>query len=240
MRQASIELRAGTERFRTVTEQTETWHSFSFGAHYDPGNVAFGSLIAHNEDHLVAGGGYAEHRHAGLEILTWVLSGALAHTDSAGHDGVVTRGLVQRLSSGSGVEHAERATTDAPVHLVQMWLTPDTPTAEPSYQLAPVRIDDLIRGWVSVASETRTDAAVRIDVRGATLWATLLRAGGTRALPVADRLHIFVATGVVTVSGAPGGAWSLVAGDALRLVEPPALILTAEQDAEILVWELPR
>ncbi len=236
MRQASIELRVGNERFRTVTEQTDTWHSFSFGTHYDPDNTGFGRLIAHNEDRLVAGGGYDEHRHAGLEIVTWVLSGTLAHTDSAGHDGLVGPGRVQRLSSGSGVDHAERATADAPVHLVQMWLTPDTPDAAPSYQLGEVTPEALAADWVAVASGGRAEAAVRLDVDNVTLWVTRLPAGSSRPLPPGEHRHLFVARGAVSLSG----AGALAAGDAARISGPGEWTLTGQRDTEVLVWESSR
>ena len=96
-----IEYRPAQDRFRTEAEGRTTWHSFSFGAHYDPHNIGFGSLVAHNDELLPPGTGYAEHPHTDLEIVTWVLSGALRHTSTVG-SAVIGPGQVQRLSAGAG------------------------------------------------------------------------------------------------------------------------------------------
>src|SRR3954452_10402437 len=102
------EIRDAAGRFLTPGEGVSTRHSFSYGAHYDPDNVGFGPLIAINTETLEAGGGYDAHRHADVEIVTWVLEGALHHEDSTGHSGTITSGVAQRLSAGPGVEHTER------------------------------------------------------------------------------------------------------------------------------------
>ena len=107
-----IDYRVARERFRTDAEGRTTWHSFSFGAHYDPGNVGFGSLVAHNDELLPPGTGYPDHPHTDLEIVTWVLSGALRHRSTAG-SGSIGPGQVQRLSYGSGVVHSEVADSAA-------------------------------------------------------------------------------------------------------------------------------
>ena len=131
-----IDVRRGGERFETTTDWLTSRHSFSFGQHYDPGNVGHAVLVAHNEDVVAPGHGYDLHPHADLEIVTWVLAGSLVHEDSHGHSGVLAPGVVQRLSAGSGVQHSER--NDAPgatepTRFVQMWLRPDEPGLTPSF-----------------------------------------------------------------------------------------------------------
>lgn len=238
----TIEVRRADTRFRTVTEGTDTQHSFSFGPHYDPGNVGFGPLLVHNDDRVRSGAGYPDHPHADAEILTWVLDGSLVHSDTTGHRGVVTPGLAQRLSAGTGVVHAER--NDAyrsdpgapvvPVRFVQMWLRPDTPGAPPAYAARPVEEADLAAGWRPVASGDHPDAAVSVATRGATLWVTRLTPGVSRLLPVGPQLHVFVATGAVEAET----VGRLVEGDALRLSGGAQLRLTGVRPAEVLVWTM--
>src|SRR5919107_462725 len=161
----AIEVRRAGSRFRTVTEGIDTRHSFSFGAHYDPGNVGFGPLLVHNDDRVRSGAGYP---HADAEILTWVLDGSLVHEDSTGHRGLVTPGLAQRLSAGAGVVHAERndayrtdpSAPAVPVRFVQMWLRPDAPGTPPAYAARAVDLGDLAGDWRPVASGDHPDAAV--------------------------------------------------------------------------------
>jgi redox-sensitive bicupin YhaK (pirin superfamily) len=238
----TIEVHRADSRFRTRSEGTDTRHSFSFGTHYDPGNVGFGSLLVHNDDRVRSGSGYPDHPHTDAEILTWVLEGSLVHADSTGHRGLIVPGLAQRLSAGAGVVHAER--NDAfrddpsapvlPVRFVQMWLRPDTPGTPPAYAARPVDLDDLAADWRPVASGDNPDAAVSVSSRGATLWATRLAAGVSRLLPAGPLTHVFVAIGEVEVET----VGPLVEGDALRLSEGAQLRLTGVSAAEVLVWTM--
>src|SRR5580765_3132055 len=126
------------DRFHTVSDWSETWHSFSYGEHYDPGNVGFGSLLVHNDERLAAGQGYDDHRHTDAEIVTWVISGALHHRDSTGHEQVLTPGLIQLLSAGSGVVHAERVAASGLVRFIQIWVRLDEFGAAPAYALVDI------------------------------------------------------------------------------------------------------
>ena len=131
-----IDVRRSAERFTTETDWLTSRHSFSFGPHYDPSNVGFAVLVAHNEDVVAPGRGYDTHPHADQEIVTWVLDGSLVHEDSHGHSGVVRPGLAQLMSAGRGVLHSERndaPDTDRPTRFVQMWLRPDEAGLDPSY-----------------------------------------------------------------------------------------------------------
>ena len=159
-----IEYRVGRDRFRTEAEGRTTWHSFSFGAHYDPGNVGFGSLVAHNDELLPPGTGYAEHPHADLEIVTWVLDGALRHTSSVG-SAVVGPGQVQRLSAGSGVVHSEVADGHETTRFLQAWVRPDESGLVPGYVPGEVSFAD---GWTCVA-DGDGQGVVPISARGTSL-----------------------------------------------------------------------
>ena len=131
----TVEVRRPESRATTRADGLVSRHSFSFGPHYDPSDVGHAVLVAHNDDRVEAGAGYDTHPHRDLEIVTWVLDGGLRHEDSEGHGGVVVPGLLQRLSAGSGVRHAEHhdVASGPTVRFVQMWVLPDEPGLTPSY-----------------------------------------------------------------------------------------------------------
>jgi redox-sensitive bicupin YhaK (pirin superfamily) len=226
----SVEIRRGTGRYTTRSAGLLTRHSFAFGEHYDPDNVRFGPMVAHDE-HLLAGGrGFDEHPHRDVEVVTWLLSGALRHSDSAGHTGEVRPGSVQVLSAGAGVTHAEVAAPGAPARVVQTWLTPDETGTPPAYVVAPV---DPEPGLLTVVASGSLPAPARVGVAGATLRVARLGTGETVVLPDEPRQHVFVAAGALTRSSL---AEPLAAGDAFRIVDEPGLALTAAVPTELLVW----
>lgn len=211
--------RRSVDRFRTVGEGTETLHSFSYAQHYDPNNVGFGPVMVINEERIAPGAGYDEHQHADVDIVTWVLEGALAHEDSTGQLGVVLPGVAQRLSAGEGVTHAERNASDTePLRFVQMMLR-STNWAAPEYAQVVVPDGPGLHEAVPVHAEARLVVArPREDV--------LEVAVGPGALVHATR-------GRVTVDDVVLGP-----GDELRLDEAATLRLTGSQDAEALLWLL--
>jgi redox-sensitive bicupin YhaK (pirin superfamily) len=227
----SIEIRRAADRFVTTAPGRVTRHSFSFGAHYDPANLSFGQLVCHNDDVVDPGFGYDDHPHRDLEIVTWVLSGALSHRDSAGRSGVTVPGTVQVMSAGDGIVHSETVEPGAGVtRFVQTWVRPDYPGGQPSYGSAVV---SPTAGWLPVASGSHPDASTRIGTRGATLWVAEPPPGSTLTLPVASSVHLFVATGTVALGvGEPG---VLHEADAVRLTEEPAS-LRVEEPSQLLAW----
>jgi redox-sensitive bicupin YhaK (pirin superfamily) len=235
--------RAG-ERFVTEVEGITTHHAFSFGQHYDPANIGFGTLLAHNDEQLLSGRGFDDHPHRDTEIVTWVLSGSLLHEDSTGERGIVYPGLVQRLSAGSGVVHAERNDayrTDpsrprVPVRFVQSWVRPDSSGVVPSYAQQEIAAGALAGEWVPVASGGDRQAAIMIGSVSSTLWVTTLTDGDVRLLPDTAYTHLFVATGQVEVER----VGRLAAGDALRVTGGAALRITARGPSELMVWGMGR
>ncbi|MFC5261467.1 pirin family protein [Kribbella qitaiheensis] len=233
-----MDIRRADDRFRTQNEWLDSRHSFSFGPYYDPANVGFGLLMVHNDEVVAPGTGFDTHPHQDLEIVTWVLRGALVHQDSEGHSGIVYPGLAQRMSAGSGIQHSERNDAGEPVRYVQMWVRPDEVDLDPTYQQAEV--DDILATGelVPIASglpKHATNAAIRINQRKAGLYAARLSPGQSVLLPRAPYVHLFVALGTITLEG----AGDLGTADAARVVASDGQLVTAGPDgAEVLVWEM--
>ena len=128
----AVDVRRAGDRFHTVLDWLDSWHSFSFGGHHDAENTHHGLLLVSNDDRIAGGGGFGEHPHADMEIVTWVLDGELEHRDSTGTHDVIYPGLAQRMSAGRGIRHSEvNASAEREVHLVQMWVLPDVRGIDP-------------------------------------------------------------------------------------------------------------
>lgn len=210
--------RAG-ERYVTEGEGVRTLHSFSYGAHYDPDNVAFGALVAINEEHVEPGRGYDAHRHADVEIVTWVLEGALAHRDTTGHAGTIEPGITQRLSAGEGAEHAElNASSTEPLRFVQMMLR-SRHDAAPRYASAEVPREPGLHPAVHVHAD-------------AELLVARPRADGPLEVPGAEKVLVHVTRGEVVADGVRLGP-----GDELRATDAERVLVAG--DGEALVWRLP-
>jgi quercetin 2,3-dioxygenase len=234
-RTSTVTIRQPHERFHTDLGWLDSWHSFSFGRHYDPAETGFGLLLVNNDDVVAAGGGFPSHSHRDMEILTWVLDGELAHADSTGTDGVITPGLAQRMSAGSGITHSEmNASRTRPVHFVQMWVHPDTTGLDPSYEQRDLSEALAAGGLVAVASGKGHEGAVRIHQRDAVLWAARVADGERVEVPDGRHVHVFVAKGEADL-----GPDRLLRGAAARLTGAGPITLTGgPEGAEVLVWQM--
>ncbi|MFD7441951.1 pirin family protein [Streptomyces sp. NPDC059909] len=215
-----ISVRRAGGRYRGGDEAAgiESWHAFSFGRFYDPDNLRFGAILACNEERLAPGAGFDEHPHSHTEIVTWVVEGELTHRDSAGHATVVRPGDVQRLSSAAGVRHVERNDGDAPLTFVQMWLAPNDPGGDPSYEI--------VRGIADSTPYALPEAGALLHVRR-------LATDERTAIPDAPFVYVHVVRGVVRLAGDDLGP-----GDAARITDAEGLELAAAVAAEVLIWEL--
>jgi len=241
-----IDIRRSDDRSETTLSWLHGRHSFWIGGQpYDPRNTHHGLLLVHNEDVIRPGTGFETHPHQDMEIVTWVLDGALVHQDSTGNSGVIYPGLAQRMSAGTGIQHSEKNDSwrlggerhTNPVHLVQMWVVPDEPGVTPGYEQLEIDNDLLLGGLVTVASgmaKHEGAAAIRIRNRDAALYAARLRPGRPVQLPEAPYLHVFVTRGSVELEG----AGALAAGDAVRLTDSGGQRVSAAEPAEILIWEM--
>jgi redox-sensitive bicupin YhaK (pirin superfamily) len=230
----TIDIRRADERFTTKLDWLDSKHSFSFGPHYDADNTHHGLLLVNNDDIVRAGTGFGTHAHREMEIVTWVLSGELEHRDSEGNHGIISPGVAQRMSAGSGIRHSEHnASPDTDVHFLQMWITPDQQGIAPGYEQTDVS-GELDSGRLfRIASGKGDEGAVHLHQAGAELWGGRLPAGTTVDLPTDRHVHVFVARGAGSLE--PGGA--LATGDAARITEPDGLSFTAGPDgAEVSIW----
>ena len=211
-------------------------HTFSFGNYHDPAWMGFGPLRVINEDRVAPGGGFAPHAHANMEILSYVLEGALQHRDSLGTGSVIRPGDLQRMSAGSGITHSEfNASKDAPVHFLQIWIQPDRLNIEPGY--AQRQFPDVERRGVLrlLASPDGAEDSLSVH-QDARVYGALLAPGERveHALAAGRRAWVQLARGALTLNGHP-----LVAGDGAGISEETALVLQASGDAEVLLFDLP-
>lgn len=228
-----IQLRKSGERGHANHGWLDTFHTFSFADYYDPRHMGVGNLRVVNEDRIAPGTGFGTHGHRDMEIVTWVLDGALAHHDSAGNEGIITRDIAQRMSAGSGIRHSEmNASETESVHLLQMWVPPDTVGLPPGYEQVDVgdriKYDELF----PLASGREADAGIAIHQRDATLWIARLNASASVTIPDSPFVDVIVARGTATL-----GDDELQTGDAVRGDDAGALMFTAGSDgAELVVW----
>src|SRR5579862_4577749 len=186
----TIDIRRAAERDHTHLSWLDSWHSFSFGEHFDPSNTHHGLLLVSNDDRVEPATGFGTHAHRDMEIVTWVLSGQLEHQDSEGNHGELYPGLAQRMSAGTGIRHSEMnpSRTEA-VHFVQMWVPPDTEGIAPGYEQRDIN-DELAKGGLRpIASGQGHDGAIVINQRGAVLWGGRLRPDETATVPSDVHVH---------------------------------------------------
>ena len=212
-------------------------HTFSFASYYDPAWMGFGPLRVINEDRVAPGAGFSPHRHANMEILSYVLEGALAHRDDNGGGGVIRAGELQWMGAGHGIEHSEYNASDAaPVHFLQIWIQPDRLNAKPAYAQRAAVGEDARARWLLLASPDGADGSIAIR-QDARLYVARLDAGTglERALDPQRRYWLQVTRGSVQVAGRTLGV-----GDAIGLAEEGgALALAAQTDCEALLFDLP-
>lgn len=230
-----ITLRRARERGHANHGWLDTNHTFSFADYYDPAHMGFRALRVINEDRVAAGAGFPTHPHRDMEIVTYVLDGALQHRDSMGNGSTIRPGDVQRMSAGTGVTHSEyNASKTEPVHFLQIWIVPGERGLPPGYEQQAFAPDELRGALRLVASPDGAAGSVTVH-QDARLYATRLAAGESVSHALAPGRHawVHVARGAATVNGA-----AVSAGDGAAVTDEPALVLTGTDDAELLVFDL--
>ena len=230
-----IELRRANERGHANHGWLDSYHSFSFADYHDPLHMGFGALRVINEDRIAPGTGFGTHGHRDMEIISYVLEGALAHKDSMGNGSVIRPGDVQRMSAGTGVQHSEfNHQPDGATHFLQIWIEPDRRGIAPGYEekhFAPVDKRGRLR---LIASPDGADGSVRIH-QDARVLAGLFDGDERAALAIEPgrRAYVHVARGAITVDDVALGA-----GDALMATDSSPLALRDGKGAEVIVFDL--
>ncbi|WP_244512365.1 pirin family protein [Filomicrobium insigne] len=233
---AMLTLRRAEERGRANFGWLDSRHTFSFGHYHDPKHMGFGPLRVINDDRVAGGGGFPTHPHADMEIVSYVLDGALEHVDSLGTGSVIRPGDVQRMSAGTGIRHSEfNASADEPVHFLQIWIIPESRGLEPSYEQKNFSDDDKRGVLKLVGSGDGREGSVIIH-RDVDLYATLPGKGGRITHEIArGRIGwVHIARGSASVNGE-----DLKAGDGAAIGQPGKIELTGTSDeAEILLFDM--
>ena len=230
-----LSIRPAAERGHFDFGWLDTWHSFSFGDYHDPRHHQFRALRVINEDRIEPGQGFGTHGHKDMEIFTWVLEGALEHQDSLGTKGVIRPGEAQVMSAGTGIRHSEfNASTQDPVHLLQIWILPGAQGLAPRYDQVRFEDEALRNRWKEVASTEGIDGAIKL-FQDARIAVVRLDPGTTISRDLArDRsAWLQVARGRVEVNG-----MSLNAGDGVGIEQETMLEVIAQEDAEVLLLDL--
>jgi len=213
----------------------DSHHSFSFGQYHDPAHMGFGPLRVINDDRVAPGAGFGAHPHRDMEIISYVLEGAMEHKDSIGTGSVIRPGDVQRMSAGTGIRHSEyNASETEPVHFLQIWIMPEKTGIAPSYEQKNFPAAERTGKLRLVASGTARDGALKIH-QDADVYASLLDKGGAvEHRPAAGRGQwLQVASGAVTVNGT-----SLKTGDGLAASGEAKLEIRADEPSEFLLFDM--
>src|SRR5215475_13077898 len=231
-----ITIRKSEERGHLNHGWLDTYHTFSFDQYYDPAHMQFRSLRVINEDRVAPGKGFPTHSHRDMEIITYILAGALEHRDSMGNGSVIRPGDVQRMSAGTGVTHSEfNPSATEEVHFLQIWLLPEALRLTPGYEQKHFTAADKRGRLRLIAAHDGADGAVLIHQQ-ARIYAGLLDGTESTEIRVAPgrRAWLQMARGALSVEDV-----RLTAGDGARTVGPAQLTLHGGTDAEVLVFDLP-
>ncbi|HEY3578993.1 MAG TPA: pirin family protein [Pyrinomonadaceae bacterium] len=230
-----ITIRRSNERGHFDHGWLNTYHTFSFDQYYDPRYMGFRNLRVINEDFVAAGRGFPKHGHRDMEIITYILEGALKHEDSMGNGSVIRPGDVQRMTAGTGVRHSEQNASDSErVHLLQIWILPNTVGLEPGYEQKAFTEDERRGQLRLIASEDGREGTVQVH-QNVSLFASILPAGGEveHAMDQQRYAWLQVARGAVDVNGERADQ-----GDGAVAIGESSLRIRAEEDAEVLLFDL--
>jgi redox-sensitive bicupin YhaK (pirin superfamily) len=222
-------------RGRTKTGWLDSYHTFSFGDFRDPERMGFRSLRVINEDYVIPGAGFPTHPHSDMEIITVILKGELAHKDSTGTGATIRPGEIQKMSAGSGITHSEfNPSNDNPVHLLQIWIRPDTRGIKPGYEQITVDNSNAKNGWTLVGDREGNDKVVSIH-QDARLFVATVKAGEKISYGFGAGRYGFlqIMRGGISIHGE-----AIKQGDGVEISDEKNVEITAEADSEILLFDL--
>ena len=230
-----LTIRKSDERGKTKLDWLDSRHTFSFGDYHHPAHMSFGALRVLNEDIVAGGGGFQPHPHRDMEIVTYMLAGALEHKDSLGTGSVIRPGEIQRMSAGTGIVHAEfNASKSELAHLLQIWILPSQKNLAPSYEQKMVDADAVRNKFARIASSDPLPSEVRI-AQDAEIWAARFdgEEEAVHNLQPGRKVWIPLARGLVAVGGE-----RLSAGDAAAITEAENILVRARAPSEVLLFDL--
>jgi redox-sensitive bicupin YhaK (pirin superfamily) len=230
-----IHLRKSSDRGHFDHGWLDTYHTFSFGDYYDPDHMGFRSLRVMNDDRVQAGQGFGMHPHRDMEIVTYVLEGALEHRDSMGNGSVLRPGEFQRMTAGTGIRHSEfNPSTTELVHLYQIWLLPERNGLTPGYEQKAFSEEDQQGRWRVVASRDAEDGALKIN-QDAKVLLTRLDRGESVVHEISKGRHAWlqVLRGRVKVRDQAAAA-----GDGFAVSDEPSLVVNADEASELMLFDL--
>jgi hypothetical protein len=223
------------DRFHLESDWLSAYWLFSFDRYYDPNNISFGPLRVFNHDSIRGGAGFPTHPHREMEIITYVLSGELAHKDSTGGRGAIRAGEVQRMTAGTGVTHSELNQTDSPVKLLQMWVLPERSGLTPSYEQKQFTSEQRVGRLLPIASGQDLPETVKVH-QDVTFYVSTIRPGDhlLHQILTGRRVFLYVISGQISVNGTP-----LAAGDQARITDAIPLAFQADKESEMMLIDLP-
>ena len=230
-----ITVRRSDERGYNKIDWLESRHSFSFGDYYDPAHESFGPLRVINEDWIKGGAGFPPHPHRDMEIVTYILDGAIAHKDSTGGGGTIRPGEIQRMSAGTGIVHAEfNASPTETCHLLQIWIMPSKSGIAPGYEQKSIDAEAVKNHFARIAAPEPRENEVRL-VQDAEIWVAKLDADVEAIRPLAQgrKAWLQVAKGEVTI-----GEETLKAGDAAAITDQTQIAVRSKVPSEVLLFDL--
>lgn len=233
----ALTMRRAEERGGADFGWLDSKHTFSFGHYYDPEHLGFGALRVINEDRVAPGGGFPAHPHGDMEIISYVLDGALEHRDSLGTGSVIRPGDVQRMSAGTGVRHSEfNASKSAPVHFLQIWITPERNGLKPSYEQKAFAPEEKRGRLRLIGSRDGRDGSLTIH-QDVALYASLLEKGEAVRHELAEGRGVWIQ---LTKGRARINGQIVRAGDGLSSTAPGQVEIVADEPTELLLFDLER
>jgi len=227
-------IRPAVERGRSRRDWLDSRHTFSFGDYQDPRYMGFGVLRVINDDRVSPNGGFAPHSHSDMDIISYVLDGALQHKDSLGTGSVIRPGEIQRMSAGTGITHSEyNASQQEPVHFLQIWIIPERRGLPPSYEQRGFKPEDVTGRWFKLASAEDGGGLVTIYQDVALMVTRAAKETVVYKLSQGRRAWLQVARGSVNINGK-----SLGEGDGAALMGPATISVSGAPEGEVLLFDL--
>ncbi len=224
------------ERGKTEIDWLKSYHGFSFGNYYDRSKMAFGPIRVFNDDYIAANGGFPTHPHANMEIITYIISGQLEHADSTGTSEIINSNELQKMTAGTGVYHSEFNPSDnEAVHLLQIWILPDTKGLTPSYQKLNIADKNLDNVLVKVAAKQKSDDLIFVSQN---IEVYLSKLYAAKTINVTDKeksgIYIFCIDGVLSINNN-----LITKGDSLEIINEKNLDISAVENSHFILFEFP-